>query len=277
MATWLTDSGWILVAATCTLLLAALAYWGVVINRRKTPAALPTDWALSPRPVFNTNERRAYRLLRDALPQHIILSKLPLVRFCQPVDSTQTRYWYDLLGGIHVGFAICSANGRVLAAIDLELDRGTSRRIIQIKQSVLAACRIQYLRCPPDQLPSLDELGQLVPQQGGVAPPATAQGLPVPPVLSQARESLVTAVASRRAQRTHLWHDANAFQDSFFAPDSRFDSLPGLDFAADSTELDSVPPQPSTPPRDHRNRYREDDIAGVVDDLPASKHQLRSA
>lgn len=265
---------WILAAAACTLLIAAIGYWGLV-KRRKVPTPLPTDWALAPRPVFNTNERRAYRLLRDALPQHVILSKLPLVRFCQPVDSTQTRYWYDLLGSIHVGFAICSANGRVLAAIDLELDRGTSRRIIQIKQSVLAACRIQYLRCPPDQLPSLDELNQLVPQQSGIAPPSAAQSLPVPAGLSQARESLVTAVASRRAQRTHLWHDANAFQDSFFAPDSRFDSLRGLDFAADVT--DSVPPEHTTPPRDHRSRYRDDDVAGVVDDLPASKHQLRGA
>ena len=58
----------------------------------------------------------------------------------------------------------CPDTNGLLAAIDLELDRGTSRRVIQIKQSVLAACRIQYLRCPPDQLPSLDELHQLVPR-----------------------------------------------------------------------------------------------------------------
>lgn len=271
----MSNSTWILVTAALTLLIAAVGYWGLA-NRRKVPTPLPMDWALAPRLVFNTNERRAYRLLRDALPQHVVLSKLPLVRFCQPVDSTQTRYWYDLLGAIHVGFAICSANGRVLAALDLEVDRGTSRRIIQIKQSVLAACRIQYLRCPPDQLPSLDELNQLVPQQhGGTAPLSTPPGLPVPMGLDEARESLVTTVASRRAQRTHLWQDTNGFQDSFFAPDSRFDSLRNLDLTADPT--DSVPSAQNTPPRDHRSRYRDDDIAGVVDDLPASKHQLRSA
>ncbi|XVJ71059.1 MAG: DUF2726 domain-containing protein [Rhizobacter sp.] len=225
--------------------------------------------------MFNTNERRAYRLLRDALPQHVVLSKLPLVRFCQPADTNQTRYWYDLLGAIHVGFAICSANGRVLAAIDLELDRGTSRRVIQIKQSVLASCRIQYLRCPPDRLPSLDELHQMVPQQTGTAPLTPAQNLPIPAGLSQARESLVTAVASRRAQRTHLWQDTNAFQDSFFAPDSRFDSLRGMDFISEDV-IEEAAQQPR-PPREQHTHYRGADGAGLVDDMPGSKHQLRGA
>ena len=90
---------------------------------------MPTEWALTARPVFSTDERRVYRQLREALPHHIVLSKLPLVRFCQPNDPQQVRYWYELLGSIHVTFAICSANGRVLAAIDLDTDRGNSRRV----------------------------------------------------------------------------------------------------------------------------------------------------
>ena len=193
-----------------------------------------------------------------------------MVRFCQPADTRQTRYLHQLLGAIHVGFAICSANGRVLAAIDLELDRGTSRRIIQIKQSVLTACRIQYLRCPPDQLPSIDELHQLVPQQTGSAPLSPAPSLPGAAGLSQARESLVTAVASRRAQRTHLWQDANAFQDSFLAPDSRFDSLRGQNFALDDA-LEEAPP-PSA--RSHDQRTRDDNIPGIGDDMRSNKQLL---
>jgi hypothetical protein len=93
--------------------------------------------------------------------------------------------------------------------------------------------------------------------------------------LSQARDSLVTTVASRRAQRTHLWHDTNGFQDSFFAPDSRFDSLRGVDFSVNEVLEEATPP--TTPPRDQRTRYRDDDIAGVVEDQPHRKHQLRSA
>jgi GNAT superfamily N-acetyltransferase len=89
---------------------------------------LPSEWTLTARPVFSTDERRVYRQLREALPHHIVLSKLPLVRFCQPTDPQEVRYWYELLGSIHVTFAICSANGRVLAAIDLDTDRSSSRR-----------------------------------------------------------------------------------------------------------------------------------------------------
>src|SRR5688572_17344843 len=135
-------------------------------DRKPRPKPLPVEWALTGRPVFSTDERRIYRLLREALPHHIILSKLPLVRFCQPTDPSEVRYWYDLLGTNHVTFAVCSANGRVLAAIDLDAERGNSHRIQQIKQSVLSACRVRYLRCPADHLPSVAELQLLVPHSG---------------------------------------------------------------------------------------------------------------
>ena len=84
---------------------------------------------MTARPVFSTDERRVYRQLREALPHHIVLAKLPLVRFSQPTDQEQVRYWYALLGSIDVTFAVCSANGRVLAAIDLDNDRAGSRRV----------------------------------------------------------------------------------------------------------------------------------------------------
>ncbi|MGS0756455.1 DUF2726 domain-containing protein, partial [Roseateles sp. GG27B] len=116
----------------------------------RRPAAsvkrLPSEWAVSARPVFNADERRVFRLLKDALPHHVILSKLPLVRFCQPTETNEVRYWFDLLGATHVTFAICSPNGRVLAAVDLDGERSIASRSLQIKQSVLSACRVRYLR-----------------------------------------------------------------------------------------------------------------------------------
>lgn len=223
---------WIIALAALVALAFVLGGWAF----RRTPkksVELPTEWALAPRPVFSTDERRVYRLLREALPHHIVLSKLPLVRFCQPTDPNEVRYWFDLLGSSHVTFAVCSANGRVLAAIDLDTDRGNSRRVMQIKQSVLSACRVRYLRCPVDQLPSVAELQLLVPSSG--APNRGPQPAPAPSAnLHQARDSLSHTVASRRAERTALWQDSTVFQDSFFAPDTRdgysnseFSPLPG--------------------------------------------------
>ncbi len=222
-------SSWLAALAALMVLGLVLGTWLVKSRQPKARPALPTEWALTARPVFSTEERRAYRLLREALPHHIVLSKLPLVRFCQPNDPNEVRYWFDLLGTSHVAFAICSANGRVLAAIDLDTDRATSRRLMQIKQSVLGACRVRYLHCSVDNLPSVAELQLLVPSVG--APSRAPQ--PVSPAvnLHQARDTLANTVATRRAERSSLWQDSTLFQDSFFAPDSQRDSMGNSEFS----------------------------------------------
>lgn len=206
---------WIIAIASAALLAAAATLWALR-QRQAEPPPLPEEWTLTARPVFSSDERRVYRQLREALPHHIVLSKLPLVRFCQPTDPQQVRYWYELLGSTHVGFAICSANGRVLAAIDIDTDRGNSRRALQIKQKVLAACRVRYLRCPVDHLPSVPELQLLVPQQ---MPAARAPLAATPAAPSEAG-------GRRRPTRT-LWQDSGFFQDSFFGTDSRMSSEGG--------------------------------------------------
>jgi hypothetical protein len=118
-----------------------------------------------------------------------------------------------------VTFAICSANGRVLAAIDLDTDRGNSRRVLQIKQSVLGACRVRYLRCPVDHLPSVAELQLLVPQSA-----ASSRGPQPAPSRPRSRDDGLREGSSRRRERNALWQDSSFFQDSFFAPDTRTDT-----------------------------------------------------
>lgn len=244
---------WILAALSVALLATALV---VALLRRRRPSArpLPTEWTLTPRPVFSTDERRVYRQLREALPHHIVLSKLPLVRFCQPTDPNEVRFWYELLGSIHVTFAVCSANGRVLAAIDLDTERGGSRRALQIKQSVLAACRVRYLRCPVDHLPSIPELQLLVPQAG-----AASRGPQAAPSVSRARDVLASTVAARRRERTTLWQDSGFLQDSFFGVDGRGEIGTPSGFGA----LRASPLMREAP-------VAPEDVGGVVIDTPAA-------
>lgn len=241
---------------------AASALWLWWLRRPPKPVALPAEWALSARPVFSTDERRVYRLLREALPHHIVLSKLPLVRFSQPVDPGRTRYWYELLGSIHVTFAVCSANGRVLAAIDLDTDRGNSRRVLQIKQAVLGACRVRYLRCPVDHLPSIPELQLLVPQST-----ASARGPQPAPGIDSAREALSGAVASRRRERSALWQDSGFFQDSFFGAESRSETGPASEFGAIGSILRS-----GVAPRDLHPPAAEDKPDGDTPRPPPARH-----
>ena len=209
-----------LIATAALLFLTVLVGYGLLRQSRRPtagPQPLPVEWDLVPRPVFTADERRVYRLLREALPHHVVLAKLPLVRFCQPSDPQRMRYWYELLGAIHVSFAICSANGRVLAAIDLSYDQGgPPGRATRIKKSVLGACRVRYLRCQADHLPSIPELQLLVPQGSGASRGPQPAQVSAAPAGDPAGGRAPT---SRRRERTTLWQDSTAFSDSFFAPE----------------------------------------------------------
>lgn len=242
---------WILATLSAALLLGAVVLWRM--NPRKSrQRPLPTEWAVSARPVFSTEERRAYRQLREALPHHIVLAKLPLVRFCQPIDPNQVRYWYELLGGTHVSFAICSANGRVIAAIDLDNDRSASRRSSQIKQSVLAACRVRYLRCPADHLPSIPELQLLVPQAA-----SAARGPQAAAAAYRLNDPVGTAAGKRR-EFTTLWQDSAYLQDSFFNVEhNRHDG--GLNSGYASARAGTG---------HWRDAQDDDDVGGVVIETP---------
>lgn len=244
---------WLLASLSAILLIAATALWWYD-RRRRRPPPLPSEWALAARPVFNSDERRVYRQLREALPHHVILSKLPLVRFCQPIDPEQTRYWYRLLGSINVSFAICSPNGRVLAAIDVEHARAPSRRALQTKQAVLGACRIRYLRCPADHLPSIPELQLLVPQANQPRGPHAAPSSGYP------RDPIERHLSERRRGRHALWQDSGFFQDSFFGSEIRLGrDLSSSDFGElgpsgspeDQTALGPSRPPAGSPPYRH--------------------------
>ncbi|CAN5614538.1 hypothetical protein BH09PSE5_BH09PSE5_09700 [soil metagenome] len=274
---------WLIALALAALVVPALIVWALR-TRSGGMQPLPGEWALAPRPVFSSDERRVYRQRREALPHHMILAKLSVVRFCQPTDPQEVRYWYELLGSIHVTFAICSANGRVLAAIDLDTDRGSSRRSMQIKQSVLNACRVRYLRCPVDHMPSIPELQLLVPQSGSAA--RGPQPAPSPSSRSSSSRSrdAVPGNAPRRSDRPALWQDSSFFQDSFFGPDSRNDDFGTSQFSPTSAPAPLTPsPAPSSSyyptrvppapgarnePRDPLSEGSPDDIAGIVVDSP---------
>mgnify|MGYP002144458268 CR=1 FL=1 len=239
---------WLFAAAAVATLMAIALAWRTLVTRRTAnePPPLPTHWDLVPRPVFTADERRVYRQLREALPHHVILAKLPLVRLCQPNDPKAVRYWYTLLGSINVSYAVCSANGRVLAAVDLSYENGVPpSRSTRIKMAVLNACRVRYLRCPADHLPSIPELQLLVPHGTGASrtPQATPTMAPVsavplspPPPPPPARN---------RAERATLWQESNVFMDSFFNRDRSFEPsglgdlrpLPGLAPEASDDDL----------------------------------------
>ena len=235
---------WILALAA----IAGIVGLAVLVLRRSGSAAstkavdLPTEWPLTQRPIFSPEERALYRQLRTALPHHTILAKLPLVRFCQPEDREELRYWFNLLGPIHVSFVVCAENGRVLAAVDIERpNRPQAKRVSAIKLAVLEACRIRYVRCRSDQLPTATELQLLVPANGegpvqrpvvtGAVPEAPGRAAPAHTAAPRAAAASAPGAPSAptAAAAGGQWYESGFSQDSFFAPETQrdpFDDTP---------------------------------------------------
>lgn len=198
---------WLALSCTLALLAAGGLWWARARTRDADPEPLPPSWPLHSRPVFGAEERRVFRQLVEAFPHHAVLVKLPLVRFCQPEEPQALRYWYRLIGSQSVTFALCSASGRVVAAIDLEGGRPPSERSLRIKQEVLSACRVRYLRCHPDRLPTVPELQLLVPQGS-----AGMRG-PQPASMRPAGEDGTPELARRG--RKPLWRDPSFLQEGY--------------------------------------------------------------
>lgn len=228
---------WFLVLVTaCSVGVLAYVLLG---RRRKSEPALPREWSLTPRPVFSAHERHVHRQLREALPQQVVLAKLPLVRFCHPVDPGQVQFWFDLLGATHVSFAVCSASGRVLAAIDLDDGRGPARRSVQIKQAVLAACHIRYVRYPAEHTPSVPELQLLVPSATAALAPS------VPSAVMRTGLRSAGAEALHERARSARWPDSGHSKGSTFGRDSVIsgfsNSLPSVLPERDGKVVDPPP------------------------------------
>lgn len=177
--------------------------------------------------MLTAHERALFRELRSALPQHVVLAKVNLLRFCQSSNPRDARAWYDRLQALNVSLVVCTQNGSVISAIDIESQAPSPRstgRSQKLKEATLEACRVRYLRCRPGQWPhgplmTAWALGQDV------------SNVPVErpsPDLNNAGDQLarkLKELRERRAQRTAKWAESAFAQDSFFATDSRFDEV----------------------------------------------------
>jgi hypothetical protein len=214
-------------------------FWGIVLSalaggillgrawQQYTAKAVrrrwPTRWNLNARPLFSVHERALYKELRAALPNHVVLAKISLLRFCMSADESDAKAWYDRLQALHVSMAVCTPKGVVVSVIDIETHPGKAARKSQkLKEAVLDACRVRYVRCLPGQWPASHLLG------GWALGPTGTSGADLanvsPDRLHDAGDQLARKLKQRRAERAQRWAESSFAQDSFFATDSRFDT-----------------------------------------------------
>lgn len=215
-------------------------FWGIVLcvlagglllgrfwQQRATLAASqrwPARWNLHARPLFTVHERTLYRELRAALPQHVVLAKVSLLRFCQSSEAGDAKDWYKRLQALHVAIAVCTPNGVVVAAIDIDKGAGKGpSRAQKLKEGVLEACRVRYVRCAPGQWPQPQLLASWALGPGGEGQEKRHRNAPPDPLMN-AGDQLARKLKERRAERASRWSESSFAQDSFFAFDSRLDA-----------------------------------------------------
>ena len=221
-STWKPMLPWIVALVILAAALLGLVTWRMSASASRKSSRCPTEWALAPRPVFSTDERRVYRQLREALPHHIVLSKLPLVRFCQPNDPQRSAL---LVRTARIDPRDVRHLQRQRARAGRDRSRHRPRQFAAgpADQAVGARRLPRALSALPGRSPAFD---------GRIAVAGAAERWP-----HRADHNLHRAARSRAksgrgtaprvdASARHLWQDSSFFQDSFFAPDNRLEASP---------------------------------------------------
>lgn len=151
-------------SATFLLLLVLLA---LRLRRRKAPAAAtaePLDtviaWPPSAARVMSIDERKAYDLVRRAMPGLLVLAQVPLSRFLHVSTRHSYGEWLQRVGSLSADLLLCDAGTRVVAAIDIRAadESLRSKRRHDRMARVLTAAGIHVLTWREGALPDLAQV-----------------------------------------------------------------------------------------------------------------------
>jgi hypothetical protein len=154
------------------LLVSALLLTWLLARRRAGAGAHPaTDetldtvlaWPPQAVRVMTLPERRAFDMLRKALPGHLVLAQVPLARFISVPTCHSYDRWLTHVGRLSVDLLVCDHSSRVIAAIDVraidESARSQQRHARMAR--VLGAAGIAVHHWRADALPSANEVRAL--------------------------------------------------------------------------------------------------------------------
>jgi hypothetical protein len=137
-------------------------------DSRRNPKSEPLDtvqgWPPEAARVLTIAERRAYDVLRSALPGFLILAQVPLGRFLRVPTRHSHAEWMKRVGSLSADLLVCNSGSKVLAVIDIRPSEQTerSRRRHERMARVLKAAGISVLVWNEGQLPSAAEARTLL-------------------------------------------------------------------------------------------------------------------
>ena len=138
---------------------------GVLLHRdwlRRSAAnrlRLPERWLLNPRGLVTSDEQKVWQWLRLAFPDHVVMVKVPVMRFTIPSTKNKPKnkdqHWHELLGGVYCSFTISTLDGKVVGCVDVPGKRGLTVAQREMKESLLLVCGIGYTTVRSNSLPSV--------------------------------------------------------------------------------------------------------------------------
>lgn len=127
---------------------------------RKEALDTVADWAPQAARVMTTTERKAYEIVRRALPQQVVLSQVPLSRFLRVPTRHSYSQWVSRVGCLNADLVVCDQGSQVLAVIDVRPAQQSARAKQRHERMsrVLRAAHINVLTWSEASLPSVAEV-----------------------------------------------------------------------------------------------------------------------
>lgn len=129
---------------------AVLGAAGYALRLRKkedVEQPLPDRWPLTARGLMTSEEYEVMVWLQKTFPKHLVMLKLPVIRFTIPVSKETTeesKRLQTLIDGVYCSFSVCTPNGAVVGCVDVPGKRGLPRGNRDLKESLLSDCAIAY-------------------------------------------------------------------------------------------------------------------------------------
>ncbi len=127
---------------------------------RGTPRKDAIDTVFGWRPeaarVLTGAELAALRSLLEAMPEHLVLSQVPLARFLRVPTRNSYAEWLARVGHLNADFLLCDVESRVLAVVDVRAPQESerARRRHERMSRVLRAAGVPVLVWRHDDLPT---------------------------------------------------------------------------------------------------------------------------
>lgn len=125
----------------------------------------PSTWPLKARGIVTNQELNVWKWLRSTFPDHMVMVKLPVLRFTIPLERLEREggkdpgeRWLELLNGVYTTFTICATDGKVVGCVDVPGKRGFNQASRDMKESLLSDCGIPFIVVYATHLPAGEAL-----------------------------------------------------------------------------------------------------------------------